>query len=249
LRKIGFGADTVANGLEAVEAVRSTGYDVILMDCQMPVMDGYKAARQIRADESSSTTNQQTGKPAYIIAMTANVLEGDRELCRSAGMDDYITKPVQLHELEAAMARAQGRAGEYNLAATPASAKASEPPPSPARSDALDWNLLQGLRDLREEGQPDPLAELVDLFLKDAPQRLDKLRVAIAAKDPIAAYAAAHSLKGSASNMGARALAGYCAILEKQARSGNLDGADQLFHSIETELQQTSLLLEAEKKQ
>jgi CheY-like chemotaxis protein/HPt (histidine-containing phosphotransfer) domain-containing protein len=244
LRKLGFTADTVTNGKEAVDALRRIPYDVVLMDCQMPEMDGYEAAHQIRSEEKAPAGNRESTPPTYIIAMTANVLEGDREQCRSAGMDDYITKPVQLHELQAALGRAQGRSAENRPAVRPPSQAEARP-----SSDALDWKLIESLRDLREAGQPDPLAELVDLFLEDAPRRLERLRDAIASKDPLAAYAAAHSLKGSASNMGARSLAAYCSTLEKQARSGNLEGADQLLHSIESELRQTSRLLEAEKKQ
>jgi CheY-like chemotaxis protein len=95
---LGYRADTVANGLEALHAVRQLPYDVILMDCQMPVMDGYEATRQIRMLEQ-----QEQRKPARIIAVTAHALPGDRELCLGAGMDEYLTKPVCVCELEQAL--------------------------------------------------------------------------------------------------------------------------------------------------
>jgi CheY-like chemotaxis protein len=103
LRKLGCKTDVVATGLAALEALRSTPYDIILMDCQMPEMDGYDAARAIRSVEQGS----QRIPPVHIIALTANAMEGDREKCLAAGMDDYLTKPIQLQALQAVLARWQ----------------------------------------------------------------------------------------------------------------------------------------------
>jgi CheY-like chemotaxis protein len=100
LEKIGYRADTVANGLEVLQALRQIPYDVILMDCQMPEMDGYEATRQIRLLEQ-----EEHRCPVRIIAMTANAMQGDRELCLAAGMDDYLGKPVRTHELQEALER------------------------------------------------------------------------------------------------------------------------------------------------
>jgi two-component system sensor histidine kinase/response regulator len=104
LRKLGYHADTVANGLAALEALQSTRYDLILMDCQMPEMDGYDAARSIRKREQSAD-HGFNGTPIHIIAITANAMKGDREKCLAAGMDDYVTKPIRLQELRAVLER------------------------------------------------------------------------------------------------------------------------------------------------
>jgi two-component system, sensor histidine kinase SagS len=104
LRKLGYRADTVVNGLAALEALQSTRYDLILMDCQMPEMDGYDAARSIRRREQSADQGVN-GSPIHIIAITANAMKGDREKCLAAGMNDYVTKPIRLQELRAVLER------------------------------------------------------------------------------------------------------------------------------------------------
>jgi two-component system, sensor histidine kinase and response regulator len=103
LRKLGYETDTVTNGLGALEAAKSIPYDIIFMDCQMPEMDGYDAARAIRAQEQRSDQGAAREFQVYIIAITANAMEGDREACLAAGMDDYLSKPIRLQELQAVL--------------------------------------------------------------------------------------------------------------------------------------------------
>ena len=105
LRKLGYGADIVVNGLAALEALKSIPYDIILMDCHMPEMDGYDATRAIRIREQSSDQGFNWKSPVHIIAITASAMQGDREKCLAAGMDDYLSKPIRLQELQAVLKR------------------------------------------------------------------------------------------------------------------------------------------------
>jgi two-component system, sensor histidine kinase and response regulator len=236
LQKLGYNADAVANGLEVIEALKQIPYNLIIMDCQMPEMDGYESTRQIRLLEKQAPLTSDQTKHIHIIAMTANALQGDREKCLAAGMDDYISKPVLLTELEAAL----NRAVEILSPREPLTPAAPAP-------DILDPVVLAGLRDLRQPGEPDPLAEVADLFLEDTPARLLQLHTHLTGADTAALSSSAHSLKGSASNLGARHLAALCLSLEKQARENNLAGAKLLLDQVEQEFKRVKQALEWEK--
>jgi signal transduction histidine kinase/DNA-binding response OmpR family regulator len=232
LKKLGYEADAVANGLEVLDALKRIPYDIILMDCQMPEMDGYEATRLIRQAESASNPSP------YIIALTANALQGDREKCMAAGMNDYLTKPLRLSELESVLQRAL-------LKVAPAARGGAAFP----LQEVLDPTVIAGLRDLREPNQPDPLKELIDLFLRDARPRLQKMDAALTDKDSAKLAAAAHSLKGSASNLGARRLSSLCATLENHAKSGDLPEAANLLLDVKSEfdLVEETLVTEMQK--
>jgi CheY-like chemotaxis protein len=158
LEKLGYPADAVADGTEVLAAIRRSHYEVILMDCSMPEMSGYEATWQIREAERKQAAAAGTAPHAYIIAMTANSEADSKEKCLTAGMDDFINKPVQLPELAAALHRALAdRASQQALDAV------------------IDPVVIAGLRQLRTPQQPNPLAELIDMFVREAPAQLDAM--------------------------------------------------------------------------
>lgn len=211
LEKLGYEADAATDGRQALEALERTAYDIVLMDCQMPEMSGYEATWQIRHREKEQATDPATAAHIYIIAMTANTEADNRERCRQAGMDGFIIKPVQLPELEAALHRALAdRATQQAL------------------EEVIDPVVIAGLRQLQIPGKPDPLAELIDLFLQEAPAQLDAMQQAITKNDMTAMariISASTALKGSAGNLGARTLAALADEIEQAAKAGFLADA------------------------
>jgi two-component system sensor histidine kinase/response regulator len=232
LAKLGYTVDAVNNGLEAVKAIEKHLYPVILMDCQMPELDGYKATHRIREMEASSPF-RWTHRP-YIIAMTANALAGDRETCLASGMDDYVSKPVRIDELESALQRGLNSMQPKNDPPTPT---------PPSEGPMLDMEALDNLRALRVEGEPDPLAELVQLFLDDTPERLAQINAALKKSDAAGLESAAHSLKGSASNLGAKNVAAACARLMQQARNHDFATATKLARTVEEDFARVKQVL------
>jgi PAS domain S-box-containing protein len=207
LERLGYVVDVAANGRQAVEACARGPYVAVLMDCQMPEMDGFEATACIRRAEAS-------GRRIPIIAMTASALEGDRERCLAAGMDDYVSKPVTIEDL--------GRVLKHWTAGAPREAS-----PSEGGSAHVDATVLEELRALDGDGQI--LSEIVGMFLKTGPQRLAGLDEAYARGDALALERLAHSFKGVAANVGARSLMSVCAQVEKMATAKALAGmADAL---------------------
>ncbi|NDA66468.1 MAG: sensor histidine kinase, partial [Verrucomicrobia bacterium] len=180
-----------------------------------------------------------------ILAMTADAGRGDAEHCYAAGMDDFITKPVHLPELSAALDRVNSTAH-----AAEAGAPEAQQSPAPATMDeaTLDFSVLATLRDLSEPGQPDPVVELIDLFMEDAPDRLEAMQTSLDRRDIEALKIAAHSLKGSAKNLGAKPLGRICAELEKQALAADWDNALLTLKAIGQEFEKLRAVLSVEKK-
>ena len=206
LAQMGYRADVAANGLEAIEAVERQTYDVVIMDVQMPELDGFEASREINR-------RWPAARPR-IVAMTANAMQGDRELCAAAGMDDYVAKPIRVEELVAALERAPAHRD-----AAPAAGPAA--PAAPA-AGAIDRAVFERL--VATTGGPF-VAELIDTFGEDARELLATLRRTLAATDRDAFRRAAHSLKSTAESLGATGLAALARELETAARAGSLDGA------------------------
>jgi PAS domain S-box-containing protein len=232
LKKLGFSADSVSNGNEVLSALQRVPYDIIIMDCQMPEMDGYEVTRRIRQSGSDSYIHLRSAP--YIIALTANAMSGDRERCLALGMNDYLTKPLHLHDLDAVLQRALIRIS------LPTQSPAASVQPEP---EVLDRTVINGLKELREPGQPDPLRELVELFLRDAQPRLEQMDQAADAGDMAKVGIAAHTLKGSASNLGARRLSSLSAALEKQAKAGEIDKAVKTLAEVKSEFSKVRELL------
>jgi signal transduction histidine kinase/DNA-binding response OmpR family regulator/HPt (histidine-containing phosphotransfer) domain-containing protein len=204
-----------ADGRAAVEAVEAERPDLVLMDIQMPEMDGFAATAAIRAREAA----HPGGRRLPIVALTAFAMTGDRERCLAAGMDDYLTKPIRRDQLAAILARFAAEA--------PAPPEADEP--GPALDEAAALAYAGGDRQL--------LGELLGIFLADCPGQLQALRDAAAGSDPAALMRAAHTLSGSLRVLGAAAAAELVGRLEALGREGQLEGAAALLARLEPELE------------
>ncbi len=233
LNKLGCTPELVTDGRQAVEAFKKSSYDLILMDCQMPIMDGYEATRRIRDCEASSGK-----KRIRIVAMTADASRDHAEGGQAAGMDDTITKPVHLPDLQAVLQMVQ-----QQVAFSP-TAKSESSTVEPT----IDRTVLSNLRELQEPGEPDPVAELIDLYLADVPIRIEKMAHGISACDVDEARAAAHSIKGSSRNLGARPLATLSEQAEEYFKQGDWAGAAEQLDRIKEEFKLLSELLMEEKK-
>ena len=227
LERLGYHCELVGNGAKALEAysLHPERYSLILMDCQMPVMDGFEASGKIRILE------RWTNRRIPIVAMTANAMHGDREACLTAGMDDYISKPVTLENLRKTI--------EMHLTgnAQPA-AQVTFPASGSGEYDPLDHGVLGGLRELQSEGEPDFLTELIDLFLEDSAILMVDIERGIETTDLQVIQHAAHTLKGSSGSLGATTFSRLCVEMEKFARSGAVDSVKAMFAGFANEYHQ-----------
>jgi len=201
LEKLGYRADAVATGLEALRTLERVPYDLVFMDVQMPEMDGLEATRRIRAPES-----KMKNRDVPIIAMTAHAMAGDRQRCLEAGMNDYVSKPVRPAELVAAL--------ERQLAVSQTAPSLTGAPADSSCTAVFDKRIL--LNTLG--GDEGTLREVLTLFLGDMPQQIGKLEEAIKVRDAGTAMRQAHTLKGAAANMGASLLRECAGELEQLGR-------------------------------
>jgi len=219
LETLGYGADVVANGIEVLEALNRVCYDVVLMDCQMPRLDGYKTTRRIRQLELQGEAPLDRRTPVYIIAMTANAMEGDREKCLASGMSDYLSKPVRRDELKMALDR--------HRQIRPATA-APDQPSSSAGEILVDINHLREVA----HDQADQLQELIDLYLVEAGPMLDGLGQAIRSNSSGEVARIAHEFVGCSLFCGVDAFTQSLRALERLGQQGNLSGADALLADV-----------------
>jgi GAF domain-containing protein/CheY-like chemotaxis protein/HPt (histidine-containing phosphotransfer) domain-containing protein len=212
LEKLGYRADVVGNGLEAIDALERQTYDLLLSDVQMPEMDGLEATRRI-------LERWPDGERPWIVAMTAEAMSGDRERCLAAGMNDYLAKPIRVDELVAAIKRTPRRRAAVMVAAPPM-------PNGPIDASVLS-RLLEGTG-----GDPGFVGELIDQFVSESPSLLDAARAGVEAGDADEVRRAAHTLKSNAATFGAAGLADSSRRLEEAAKQGNLEGGAELLDAV-----------------
>jgi two-component system, sensor histidine kinase and response regulator len=227
LEKYGHTVTVAANGKKALAALEEETYDLVLMDIQMPEMNGWEATKAIRQKEKS------TGQHIPIVAMTAHAMKGDEEKCIGAGMDSYLTKPIRTQELLALLDQIGDKKGGPSA---PAESMPKNPP-----ANAVD--LAAALE--RLEGDRELFEELVQVFKTDCPTTLKDIRRALAARDAASLGDHAHTLKGSSANLGASTVSQTAYELEKIGRSGDLERAAHLLKVLEREVDRLFCELEA----
>ncbi|NTW01177.1 MAG: PAS domain S-box protein [Oscillochloris sp.] len=218
LEKLGYQADVVASGREALDVLAQIPYRLVLMDCHMPEMDGFTATGIIRKNEGS-------GNHIPIIALTANALAGERERCLAAGMDDYLAKPIQKEDLAAMVARwSDGKDIRVPTTAAPSVSRA-----------IIDSGVIKQLRALQDNDDDDIMADLSVALITEVEQGLRTLRRALMYHRPRELVEVGHLLKGSSAALGATAFAQLWAEVEQHGNNGNIAAVQKLIDAIDTE--------------
>jgi PAS domain S-box-containing protein len=232
LKKLGFGADAVTDGQEVLKALKSAPYDLVLMDCQMPVMDGYEASRQIRGSGMSF-------KDIPIIAMTAHAMTGDREKCLEAGMNDYISKPVSpqlLFEAIEKWSKGKGQNPQKETEGPPADRAEPDKPVPPVWNKKAMMDILVNDKALAKS--------IVAVFLADIPLQIKALAETLKTGNASGAELRAHTIKGAAANVGASALEALALEMEKAARAGDMDTTRNLMTNLTGAFEELKKIME-----
>lgn len=242
LETLGLTMTVAATGHEAVEQALTGAFDVVLMDCQMPGMDGFEATGAIRQAELESGW-----PPATVIAVTANALEGDRGRCLQAGMDDYLSKPFTIEQLHATLA-AYLRAGQAVApeASAPETVKDDSSGRSTPDESPIDTAVLEDLARLQQPGAPSILGRVIDIYLDSAEGLKSRLRAAIDTANAALLREVAHALKSSSANVGAKGLADLCRRLEIMGREDKLSDAPTIHERFEREYARVRAALKIE---
>ena len=245
--------DTAENGREALDATAKTDYALVLMDCQMPEMDGLTATKLIRAREvERATHDKNTGNLSCrhlpIVALTAHAMQGDREQCLSVGMDDYLTKPFTLVQIEQVLSRwlPNWSTGQLGRQEVPASSAAQEAMGSQsavahqlshqtaeAGTAVIDQAALAGIRALQRPGQPDLVVRVLSSYLETSRDIVKRIRAAVESQNAVELRAAAHRLKSSSAQLGASAVADDCRELEMMGQHHELTHASAVLRRFE----------------
>ncbi len=237
----------VENGKEAVLKNRENEYDMVLMDCQMPEMDGYQATQMIRTQERESGIGIEDG--VVIVALTANARKEDRDRCISCGMNDYLSKPFTMSQLRDVIIKWHQALKEHFVPASDLEvpvATETESPSSLSDNILLDINTLDSIRALQSPDSPDILKQLLEIYRSNAPELIDKLNSSIEDGCCESIRDAAHSLKSASGNIGARKIFELCEILEEMARNREVEGAGKILVEIEQFYPKVDELLEQE---
>lgn len=229
LKKMGYHTDVAHNGVEVLKQLALKPYDIILMDVQMPEMDGLEATRRI----INGSVKLHGGRRPKIIAMTANAMQGDRERCLQAGMDDYITKPIKLEMVQETLEKwgetilSHNDLPEINL-------------------PILDEETFGGLQ-LIAEDEPEMFIEIIDSYIDQSGPLLSTMRDSLGTQDGAALREAAHSLKGASWNIGAAAVGELSRLLEEKGKNGDFNQVEAMVGQLEHLYQETELALQAVK--
>jgi len=234
LESLGCTADVACDGREVLAAIERKRYDLVLMDCQMPRMDGFEATASIRAREAALAVR----RPLPIVALTANAMTGDRERCLESGMNDYLCKPIRAQELLGVLARWM-RADPRPVVVT------ASPTAHGAKSGPIDSSVLDGMRVLQSPNGPSVVERVVGLYLGSAPAILGRMGEGAARADINLVREAAHSLKSSSANVGALRLSSLCKEMEAHARASSLESAVRILPSVIEEFARVQEALEA----
>ena len=245
LNRLGYRADVAANGLETLSALRRQPYDVVFLDVQMPEMDGLETARRICAGWTEE-------ERPYLIAMTANAMQGDRERCLEAGMNEYISKPVRLSELARVLSESGTKKGQPESSSqdhAPRHSKAAGRPGKTGTSSAaavIDRRVLDRLREsIGEDMTPD----LIVLFLEESQRQMGEMHSGFRDSSAEVVLRSAHSLKSSSALLGAMAFSGLCMKMEILARNQDLAAGEKLLSDLEKTYLEARIGLEKELRQ
>lgn len=243
LARMGYRADVAGNGLEAIQALRRQTYDLVFMDVHMPEMDGLTATQHICQEWS----------PAFrpkIIAMTANAMQGDRDKCLKAGMDDYISKPIRVEQLVQSLKKCQPCDQSHN----PCQLDLENPEPIPKGEEALileaaiDQTVLQAFRSTMGANASVFLKQLIDIYLEETPLLLQTLATSLTQADAAAMKQAAHTLKSSSASLGAMGFSQLCQELEKLGESGTTTETKHLLTQLQFEYERVKTALQLERQ-
>lgn len=233
LEMLGCRVSIASNGQEAIDIALSEDFDLVLMDCHMPVMDGFQATSEIRQQKKSDADQKQLP----IIALTADVQKGIQDSCRAAGMDDYMSKPFELAELRSTLGKwLQQDNSQSSEQTKPSAIAASDDKHQDDEGESiLKSKALDNIRAMQKPGAPSILNKVIQIYLDNSPDLVTSIHSAIADNDATTLNESAHSLKSSSANLGAMQLAALSRELETLGDDNDLASAQELLAQLDSE--------------